>query len=129
LPEWLISPLIAVASVLIGIIGKGIYDTKFKKIDDAARIREELWKEVGHLREVNKELEDLRVRSTDLEIAVKRAVARVEECAEVITSLLEAEDHLDKGNVKKARTILHLIERDRMMREQMDEDNERSVGK
>lgn len=124
--ENLITPLLTFAGVVFGILGKGFYDTKFRRLDDAAQIRKELRDEIGKIKEQAAEWWEMyqaaRERITDLDIACARCFARLEECAEVIARLLEAEELLDAGNVKKARAVLRLVETDRGMREQMERD-------
>jgi vacuolar-type H+-ATPase subunit I/STV1 len=97
-----------------------------KRLDDASAIRRELREQVAELsreiKQVREEHEQSRVHITDLQIALRRFVSRVEECVTVINQLLEAEAHLDEGHVRRARAILKLIENDRAMRRQILEE-------
>lgn len=121
--EWLIVPILTIVGAALGIVGKGFYDTRFKKIDDAAKIREELWKEVGRLREFNDKIgakyQSSRTLIADLDIASSRFIARLEETADVISTLLAAEECLNHHDVARANAILRLIERDKGMFDEM----------
>lgn len=122
--EWTFNALLPLVGIILGIIGKGIYDTRFKKIDDAAKIRAELWEELKSLRSTLKEVEDqlheAKRKEIDMDIACSRCVARLDECAEVIGLILEAEEKLDQGDVRRAKALLSLIERDRQMRRELN---------
>lgn len=118
--EWLIVPLITLVGIIFGIIGKGWYDTKFKKIDEADSIRKELREELSKLREYFQDLQKLRVKYADLDIALTRALSRLEECVDFIRRLLDADQCLAEHDVKQARVLLHLVERDKKMREQLE---------
>ena len=116
-------PVLTLVGAALGIVGKGFYDTRFKKIDDAAKIREELWKEVGRLREFNDAVgakyQGSRTLIADLDIVSSRFMARLEEAADVIGVLLEAEECLNHHDVQRAKVILRLIERDKGMFDEM----------
>lgn len=130
--EKLLPVLLPFAGTVLGVVLTRLYDLKFKRIDDAAQIRKELREEIGHLRaaadEFSEKYQREREISTDLDIALSRAVSRVEECAEIIDRLLQAEEFLDAGDVRKARIILKLVEMDREMRKQMDLDRREKWG-
>lgn len=128
--DWLLEKVAAPAvMLLVGAYLKGVYDLKFKRIDEATQIRGELRAEIENLKKETQGIrafrikyEDSRALVADFDIACSRCVSRLEECVEVINCLLEAEDSLDKGYVRKARTILRLIENDKGMRAQMNLD-------
>lgn len=122
--EWLIVALIGLVGTVVGVIGKGIYDQKGAQLNDSAAIRKELREDLESLRktlrEVEAELHEAKRKEIDMDIALSRAVARLDECAEVIELLLQAEEKLDQGDVRKAKTILALIEQDRKMRRELN---------
>jgi 16S rRNA G527 N7-methylase RsmG len=121
--EWLIPALIGLTGTVIGVIGKGIYDQKGAQLSDSAKIRQELREDLNSLRqtlkEVEAELHDAKRKEIDMDIALSRAVSRLDECAEIIGLLLQAEEKLDQGDVRKARMILALIEQDKKMRREL----------
>lgn len=127
---WVLERVVAPAALLVvGAYLKGVYDLRFKRIDEATRIRGELRAEIENLKKETQNIRAFRVKYensralvVDFDIACSRCVSRLEECVEVINCLLEAEDNLDKGYVRKARTILRLIDNDKHMRAQMDLD-------
>jgi len=130
--ETLLTPLLAFAGVVFGILGKGFYDTRFRRLDDAAQIRKELREELekikGRAEHFWGKYQAARERIADLDIACGRCFSRLAECAEVIGKLLDAEERLDAGDVRSARTILKLVERDMAMREQLEADEKTRPG-
>lgn len=121
--EWLIPALIGLVGTVAGIIGKGIYDQKGAQLSDSAAIRKELREDLDSLRKTLKEVEvqlhEAKRKEIDMDIACSRCVARLDECAEVIGLILQAEEKLDQGDVRRAKMLLTLIERDREMRKEL----------
>lgn len=111
-----------------------------KKLDEAGEIRRELREQVaklnGDVEKLNEEVDklygqrrDLELRTTDLEVAIVRYASRIEEFITVINFLLEAEEHLDAGHVRRARAFLKLAETDKRMLEQMRlDESKRNMG-
>lgn len=118
--EWIVVPILTLVGIIFGILGKGWYETKFKKLDEASTIRKELREELTNLRKYFQELQELRVRYADLDIACSRCISRLEECVDFISLLLEADQCLSEHNVKRAKVLLHLVERDKKMRAELD---------
>ena len=135
------SPLLGLAGALLKDVVSGwrekikqeqVHDTtlEVKKLDEAGEIRKELREQVARLTadvaSLNQQIQnlygerrDLEMRTTDLEIAILRYASRIEEFITVINFLLEAEEHLDAGHVRRARAFLRLAESDKQMLEQM----------
>jgi hypothetical protein len=107
-------------SAFLGIVGKGLYDSKFKKIDEAQRIREELRGQVDKLQKIFDEFQGLKVKYASLDIACQRCLSRLEECVGFISMLLDADQCLSEHNVKRARILLQMVERDKDMRERLE---------
>ena len=118
--------LLTVVGGVVTIVIQKLFDLRATKVTEQGQIHAALWQQIAALREQIKELskfqkgyEDSRALITDFEIALSRTVSRIEELAEWITVLLEAEEQLEAGHVRRARVLLKLVERDKEMREEL----------
>lgn len=130
MPQWLVIALLPVVGAVLTVVVQKLFDLRATKVTEQGQIHAALWEQIKSLKDEARALaealagfrkgyEDSRALITDFEIALSRTVARLEELAEWITALLEAEEELEAGHVRKARVLLKLVERDRAMREEM----------
>lgn len=126
MPQWLVLPLFTLIGTVLGVLIKGLLDLRGAKFNDSAAIRKELREDLESLRKTLKEVEtqlhEAKRKEIDMDIACSRCVARLDECAEVIGLILQAEEKLDQGDVRRAKMLLTLIERDREMRRELHVD-------
>lgn len=114
--EILIPIFTAILGVLGGVIG-ALFMLKGKRIDESGQIRQELWKEIGALREMSaqlsKDVANWRERffeARDLkgqkEIEIERISDDLAEAVECIQKICQAGDSLEAGDFAHARELL-----------------------
>ena len=91
-----------------------------KKLDELGTVRKELWGRIDKLEaklaELDKQKDEWKDRTENLEVALIRYASRMEECAELFTDLLNAEPtQLDGRLVRRAETLQKLIANDHNM--------------